>query len=106
MTPDLAPLSPILLTGATTHTGRRLARRLLECGATLRCFLHTAAHRDRLPDDPRIEVVTGSADNPDDLRRALGSVARAGGAEDSAAAVDSATASSIPREASSTASGE
>lgn len=75
MNPDLSPLSPILLTGATTHTGRRLARRLLECGAALRCLVHTTAHRGRLPEHARLEVVTGSADSPADLHRALGGVA-------------------------------
>lgn len=75
MTPDLSSLSPILLTGATTHTGRRLVRRLLECGATLRCLVHTPEHRDRLPADPHLEIATGSADDPADLRRALAGVA-------------------------------
>ena len=72
--PDLTSLSPILLTGATSHTGRRLAARLLDEGAALRCLVHTPAHREWLPQSPRLEVVFGSADDPAELRLALENV--------------------------------
>ena len=60
----------ILLTGATGHTGQRVAQRLLERGAHLRCLLHTPSHRARLPDSPKVEIIEGSAGSPRDLARA------------------------------------
>jgi nucleoside-diphosphate-sugar epimerase len=62
--------SRILLTGGTSHTGRRLARRLLERGVFLRCMLHNPSHRHLLPDSSRIEIVQGSAESAGDLARA------------------------------------
>ncbi|NQU42380.1 NAD(P)H-binding protein [bacterium] len=59
----------IFLTGGTSHTGRRLAARLVERGARLRCLLHNPTHRGRLPDHPGVEIVQGSAESVDDLRR-------------------------------------
>ncbi|HOR27682.1 MAG TPA: NAD(P)H-binding protein [Candidatus Sumerlaeota bacterium] len=54
----------IFLTGATGHTGSRLARRLAEEGWRARCLLHTPGRRAYLPDHPRIEVVEGSLTEP------------------------------------------
>ncbi len=64
-------LSPILVTGGTTGTGRRLVGALLERGARVRCLVHSPAHRDRLPEHANLEIVFGSAGDPADLRRAL-----------------------------------
>ncbi|HUT22876.1 MAG TPA: NAD(P)H-binding protein [Sumerlaeia bacterium] len=60
----------ILLTGATGHTGQRVAQRLLERGAHLRCLLHTSSHRVRLPDSPKVQIIVGSAASPRDVARA------------------------------------
>jgi nucleoside-diphosphate-sugar epimerase len=59
------------LTGATGHTGRRLAQRLLEKGFRLRCLVHTPEHRRRLPEGDRVEIVYGSAESEKDLVGAL-----------------------------------
>jgi len=61
--------APILLTGATSHTGRRVARRLAEKGLRLRCLLHEPARRARIPDLPGIEIVEGSVADAADLER-------------------------------------
>lgn len=59
----------ILLTGGTGHTGRRLARRLLDSGVRLRCLSHNPERRNRLPEAPNCEIVEGSAASVEDLRR-------------------------------------
>ena len=69
--PDFSSISPILLTGGTTGAGRRLAPKLLACGASVRCLAHTPSKRALLPEHPRLEVLFGSADDPDSLREAL-----------------------------------
>ncbi len=51
--------SMIFLTGATGHTGSRLARRLIESGCRIRCLVHTPAHAGFLP--PSAEIVHGDA---------------------------------------------
>jgi nucleoside-diphosphate-sugar epimerase len=63
----------IAMTGATSHTGRRLARRLIDAGATLRCMSYDPANRDRLPDKSAdlMTVVSGSAESANDLDRLL-----------------------------------
>ena len=67
--------APLLLTGATSSTGQRVARRLLEAGANVRCLIRTPSHRDRLPDHPSLDIIQGSADSPEDLARAVEDVA-------------------------------
>lgn len=62
---------PILLTGGTSHTGRRLAQALLERGHRLRCLSHNPANRHRLPRHENLEIVEGSAESPEDWLRAL-----------------------------------
>jgi nucleoside-diphosphate-sugar epimerase len=64
-------LSPILVTGGTTGTGRRLVAALLERGGRVRCLIHTPSHRDRLPEHAHLEILLGSAANPADLDRAF-----------------------------------
>ncbi|MCE5228249.1 NAD(P)H-binding protein [bacterium] len=54
----------LFLTGATGHTGSRLARRLLADGWRVRCLLHTASHASYLPKDPALEVVEGDIQQP------------------------------------------
>ena len=62
---------PILLTGSTGHTGRRVAQRLLERGARVRCLVHTRDHESRLPRHDRLEIVHGSAQSAADLAVSL-----------------------------------
>ena len=62
---------PILVTGATGHTGRRLVRRLLELGARVRCLIHTPQNRSRIPEHANLEVIYGSATEAGDLVKAL-----------------------------------
>lgn len=54
----------LFLTGATGHTGSRLARRLLADGWRLRCLLHTAGHASHLPKNPALEIVEGDIERP------------------------------------------
>lgn len=61
----------ILILGATSGTGRRLAVRLIEQGAFIRCLLHSPEKRDVLPADPNAQIMIGSADDPVELGRLL-----------------------------------
>ncbi len=63
----------IAMTGATSHTGRRLAARLIEAGAVLRCMSYDPANRGRLPAAPqeRLSIVCGSAEDDADLSRLM-----------------------------------
>ena len=54
----------LFLTGATGHTGSRLARRLIEEGWAIRCLVRTAGHATFLPKSERLEVVPGTLDEP------------------------------------------
>jgi uncharacterized protein YbjT (DUF2867 family) len=65
--------APVLVTGATGYIGGRLVPRLLAAGHPVRCFVRDRqklARRDWF-DDPRVEVIEGSADDPERLRLAL-----------------------------------
>lgn len=66
---DLRPT--ILLTGGTSHTGRRLVTALLAEGAALRCLIHTPSHQGRLPESPNIQIHYGSASEEKDISKAL-----------------------------------
>lgn len=59
------------MTGATGHTGSRLARRLLESGWRLRCLNHNPDHAHHLPRDPRLEIVRGDIAAPATYATAL-----------------------------------
>ncbi|MFW5870658.1 MAG: NAD-dependent epimerase/dehydratase family protein [Candidatus Sumerlaeota bacterium] len=63
----------IAITGGTSHTGRRLAGRLLGEGAVLRCLSHDPANRHRLPEAPesQMSIISGSADKPEDLEKMM-----------------------------------
>ncbi|MEN6625493.1 MAG: NAD(P)H-binding protein [Candidatus Sumerlaeia bacterium] len=52
----------LFLTGATGHTGSRLARRLVAEGWRLKCLVRTADHARYLPHN--IEIVQGDIQNP------------------------------------------
>lgn len=54
----------LFLTGATGHTGSRVARRLLEDGWALSCLNHNPEHRRRLPGHERLRVVAGDVREP------------------------------------------
>lgn len=54
----------LFLTGATGHTGSRLARRLLSDGWRLRCLLHTASHGSYLPKSSALEIIEGDVEQP------------------------------------------
>lgn len=49
----------LFLTGATGHTGSRVAGRLLADGWRLRCLVRTPGHVRHLPVDRRLEVIAG-----------------------------------------------
>lgn len=49
----------LFLTGATGHTGCRVARRLLEDGWALRCLVRTPGHARHLPESAHLEIVAG-----------------------------------------------
>ncbi len=72
--PDREQFSTILLTGATGHTGRRLAQVLLSSGHQLRCLVHTAEHRNRLPESEQLQIVHGSLTQPADVEKMLDGV--------------------------------
>lgn len=59
----------LFLTGATGHTGSRLARRLVADGWRLKCLLHTADHASYLPHN--VEIVTGDIMKPEAWRERL-----------------------------------
>jgi uncharacterized protein YbjT (DUF2867 family) len=60
----------ILVTGATSATGSRLAQRLVQEGESLRCFVHVRANEHYVPRDA-VEVIYGDLANPSDVERAL-----------------------------------
>ena len=55
----------LFLTGATGHTGSRVARRLLGDGWRLRCLVHMPEHAVRLPKDERLEDDKGDVNSPE-----------------------------------------
>ncbi|MFP4579648.1 MAG: SDR family oxidoreductase [Candidatus Sumerlaeia bacterium] len=59
----------ILLTGATGHTGRRLAQTLLDSGALLRCLSYKPERQDRIPGGEGLEIVLGDAGKVSDWKR-------------------------------------
>ncbi len=59
----------IFLTGATGHTGSRIARALAQRGESLRCLLHTPMHRVFLP--PEAEVVKGDVNDASATAQAM-----------------------------------
>ena len=63
----------VLVTGATGYVGGRLVPRLLEAGYRVRCMARSPGKLDDRPwrDDPRVELVRGDAENPDEVRAAL-----------------------------------
>lgn len=63
-TPDPSPF--LFLTGATGHTGSRVARRMLADGFHLRCLVRTPDHTRHLPADPRLQVIAGGIARPAD----------------------------------------
>jgi uncharacterized protein YbjT (DUF2867 family) len=58
------PHGHLFLTGATGHTGSRLARRLLDEGWRLRCLNHNPDHASHLPQSRALEVVRGDLEQP------------------------------------------
>lgn len=74
LTPLPLPPDPdrvLFMTGATGHTGSRLARRLLERGWSLRCLNHNPDHARYLPRSPRLELIRGDITQPESYARAL-----------------------------------
>jgi uncharacterized protein YbjT (DUF2867 family) len=56
----------LFLTGATGHTGSRVARRMLDEGWRLRCLVHTPERAKFLPTDERLEVIEGDVARPEE----------------------------------------
>ncbi|MCL5271253.1 MAG: NAD(P)H-binding protein [bacterium] len=56
----------LFLTGATSHTGSHVARRLLADGWRLRCLNHDPARAGYLPQDERLEILPGDLTRPGD----------------------------------------
>ncbi len=59
----------IFLTGATGHTGSRVARRLVERGESIRCLLHMPSHASFLP--KQAEVVQGNVIDIEKVAQAM-----------------------------------
>lgn len=60
----------IYLTGAGGFIGSYIVRALLGAGHTVRCLLRNTSAA-ALPDDPRVERVTGDVTRPDSLRKTM-----------------------------------
>jgi nucleoside-diphosphate-sugar epimerase len=60
----MAERGTLFLTGATGHTGCRVARRLLDDGWQLRCLSRTPAHRQFIPSSERVRVIAGDLHGP------------------------------------------
>ena len=54
-----------LVTGATGFLGRRLTRALLDQGRKVRCLVRPLSDTSALLASPRVEIATGSLDDPD-----------------------------------------
>jgi len=69
----IEPGSRILVTGATGYIGGRLVPRLLEAGWSVRCLARDPRKLARRSwiHDPRVEVVTGDAENAEVMTSAL-----------------------------------
>ena len=65
----MAERGTLFLTGASGHTGCRMARRLLNDGWRLRCLSHTRAHRHFIPNPDRVEIIRGNLFEPEGLAR-------------------------------------
>lgn len=71
MMPHRADDRFIFMTGATGHTGSRMARRLVDEGWTIRCLVRTPAHARYLPEAPQVEIVPGDLEQPGDWMERL-----------------------------------
>ena len=60
----------VFVTGATSQTGSRLVKRLIEKAYFVKCLIHTKEHQERLP-KTGISPVFGSLDKPDALSEFL-----------------------------------
>ncbi len=65
----MAERGTLFLTGASGHTGCRMARRLLSDGWRLRCLSNTWAHRHFIPNSDRVEIIRGNLIHPEGLAR-------------------------------------
>jgi uncharacterized protein YbjT (DUF2867 family) len=63
----------ILVTGATSPTGGRLVRKLVEKHERVRCFIKTLDHAHHLPGN-EVEIFQGDLDQANDIQRALSNV--------------------------------
>ena len=57
----------LFLTGATGHTGSRIAKRLVDQGLHVRCLVRTAQHARFLPQSDRLTIIRGDLDHPEGL---------------------------------------
>lgn len=61
----------VFITGATSHTGSRLVKKLCENGYHVKCLLHDKSHSSKLPES-KIEIIQGSLENPREFAGRIG----------------------------------